>query len=871
MATWDEIAARLAENEQDPKQKAAPLRRTFFEILEDAPITAGKGATKKMVSMEFGSGHRLLWEIGQPAENFFLEAAWAKRLRAAGFIVSERPFQHGVKDGGRHSALSRSWSFGQTDCIAVRISSGEELSKLLGELIGHGMQIVLHDEVIDEWIEKLGALFPGLQRFDQPHAGFDDAERNYKISIAEQLRAAIEAGGEQKTIANAVHDALATSNILQWRTYWAISPKGDADKDHLYPALIDFLQAIDANPLDHPDALAKFVDAWMRFVPNAQLDHARQVGEFLLMHLQPHSAAYIRHTVRQDLWLEATGRPFPNKRGVAAVYRTELGFMEAVRNAFAARGLAPRDMIDIQGALWAIHNYKGGPMNTKAKPRTSSKPSNRILYGPPGTGKTYATAQIAVGICDGWLADSADDQRERDAVIRRYRELVSEGRIEFVTFHQSFSYEEFVEGLRPETNEDSDGGFRLAPRPGVFKRIAKRANELGSSTSSDFKPGDVSVFKMSLGRANTESDAYLFDECLDGGYVLLGWGGEIDWSDPSFERYEAIKRRWLEDEPGTNGNNPNIAQLYSLRGAMKEGDLIVISNGNSRFRAVGRITGPYEFVDREDGYRHRRKVDWLWSDFDGGLPREEIYRRGFSQQSAYRLADEAINWSSLNALVADDDGDQAPRLPHVLIIDEINRGNISKILGELITLLEPDKRIGEPNELRTRLPYSGELFGVPSNLHVIGTMNTADRSIALLDTALRRRFEFMELQPDPSCVPEFVDDVSLRHVFGTLNDRIEQLFDRDHTIGHAYLMHCQSREDVDRAMRERVIPLLVEYFYEDWEKVRQVLGEREDDGSFLIRSPLNALPDGSGSYGETRYRYQVRQNFAQNAYEQLVT
>lgn len=730
--------------------------------------------------------------------------------------------------------------------------------------------LVLNAEIIDRWIAQLKQHFSGFERFDQPHTGFDEAERNYKLAIADKLKASIRIADSVEAIAEAVHNALAASNLLQWRTYWAISPNGDADKAKLFPLLADFLRAAEGEPASHAEALSRFVDAWMRFVPDPQRDHARQIGEFLLMHLSPNSAAYIRHRVRQDLWLEAVGRSFPQSQDVAEVYREELRFMEAVRDVFASRGLAPRDMIDIQGALWAIHNYAGNPMTTRSETTPSSTPTNRILYGPPGTGKTYATVEIAVRTCDGELPGPTDNENAREAVVRRYRELMIEGRIEFVTFHQSFSYEEFVEGLRPETNEDSGGGFRLVPRPGVFKRIAKRATELGAISDSSLKPGDVSVFKMSLGRANTESDAYLFDECLDGGYVLLGWGGEIDWSDPIFERYEAIKDRWLEDEPETNGNNPNIVQLYSLRGAMKEGDLVVVSNGNTRFRAIGRVTGPYEFVDREDGYRHRRKVEWLWSDFDGGLPREEIYRRGFSQQSAYRLADEAINWGSLNALVANEEGGPAPRLPHVLIIDEINRGNISKILGELITLLEPDKRIGEPNELRSRLPYSGELFGVPSNLHVIGTMNTADRSIALLDTALRRRFEFVELQPDPGCVPEFADDVPLRRVFETLNDRIEQLFDRDHTIGHAYLMHCQSRDDVDRVMRERVIPLLVEYFYEDWEKVRQVLGEREDDGSFLIRSPLNALPEGSGSYGETRYRYQVKQNFAPNAYEQLV-
>jgi len=371
---------------------------------------------------------------------------------------------------------------------------------------------------------------------------------------------------------------------------------------------------------------------------------------------------------------------------------------------------------------------------------------------------------------------------------------------------------------------------------------------------------------MSLGRAGLEDEVY--EDAVANGYVVLGWGGDVDWSDSRYADFEAVKTRWQQIEPGASGNSGNISQVWTFRAGMREGDLVVVSSGNHRFRAIGEVTGPYRYEPTHfRNYSHRRAVRWLLV-LDEPLPAETIYGKPFSQASCYRLSDEQIKREALARLLpgeaADDD---LPPDQFVLVVDEINRANISKVLGELITLLEPDKRLGAENEVRLKLPYSGDTFGVPDNLHIVGTMNTADRSIALLDTALRRRFSFRELMPSPDLLAaaSAATKIDLVGFLRRLNERIEYLVDRERQIGHAYLMPCRDGADVDEAMKGKIIPLLQEYFFEDWGKVALVLGD-PDGERFLERTVLTPPPGLDDGESEPRVGWRVRETFSQDAY-----
>ncbi|WP_278189477.1 McrB family protein [Thiothrix fructosivorans] len=365
---------------------------------------------------------------------------------------------------------------------------------------------------------------------------------------------------------------------------------------------------------------------------------------------------------------------------------------------------------------------------------------NTILYGSPGTGKTYHTINKSLEILDKPFLDA--NIKDREKLKKRFDELRKEEKIAFTTFHQSFSYEDFIEGIRANA---IDGKIEYKVEDGIFKKIAIAAS---LQTKSNFDE----VYEK------------LCDEIEEKGLVL---------------RTLAHDRPFDVRISGT-GNLSAIPQTGN-------GNTMSITKENLR-----------KFL-LED-----KKIDWI------------IYARSIKKHIettyGFRKNEEKSNY--------------------VLIIDEINRGNIANIFGELITLIEPSKRAGAPEALSVTLPYSNayskEEFSVPDNLYIIGTMNTADRSLALMDTALRRRFHFEEMMPKPELLRGIiVDGVNIELLLARMNKRITALYDRDHTLGHAFFMSLTNESPLAKlreVFERQILPLLQEYFFEDWNKIRLVVG-----------------------------------------------
>lgn len=353
-----------------------------------------------------------------------------------------------------------------------------------------------------------------------------------------------------------------------------------------------------------------------------------------------------------------------------------------------------------------------------------------ILQGAPGCGKTYITTELAVYLCDGEVPST------REELKKRYKELQKEGRVEFTTFHQSLDYEEFVEGLKPDTDSLNDKEMRFVVKSGIFKRICQAAS---ATTTSNLK-----------------------------------------------EAYNSFAEDVVNYDDIYKINMPNGSMFgVTING---KGNLSLYTGKD--FKLNGTLT--YENIEK---FFYGADLGYWKCYFKGII---DVLKKD------YKLAAE----------------NKDANKPYVLVIDEINRANVSKVLGELITLLEKNKRLGEEDEFTVTLPYSGENFGVPDNLYIIGTMNTADRSLGYIDYAVRRRFAFMTIEAKSDVIREFYNGngelmkkelLLFTSVSDLIKDNLNSDFDlNDIMVGHSYFL-AKSDDDFELNLEYKIRPLLEEY------------------------------------------------------------
>ena len=466
--------------------------------------------------------------------------------------------------------------------------------------------------------------------------------------------------------------------------------------------------------------------------------------------------------------------------------------------------------------------------------KPQNMPRNIVLYGPPGTGKTYSTVKRALELV---LGEPEVRFMSPDTRARQFRRLQQEGRIEFVTFHQAYGYEEFVEGIRPVLGAGNDHEIRYELHDGVYKRIARRAAAEGLKSQRREEPSFDALWRQLVDTVAGEEDRFV-ESYTGKTYVLRTTSrGNLATAPCELDEDGAVAKV---------GETQLLASKASVRLIWEHRHELGLEPSDVTAPKTTRLFAR----ERGGGGGHHYTAIWIvYRELLG------LARAGQSRFSAERDRLERVQEVLDKPMSGAVDFRFTTETPqYVLVIDEINRGNVSKILGELITLLEPDKRLATPGELKLPLSYSpGHRFAVPPNLHILGTMNTADRSIALMDVALRRRFTFEEMMPDPGVLREvlpktvkdeaFVDLVV--DLMETMNHRIRFLYDRDHQLGHSYLLEAFNYEELRQVFVDRLVPLLQEYFYGAWDKICMVLGCPVDDSG----KPLRAGPSvNTGSY-----------------------
>lgn len=671
------------------------------------------------------------------------------------------------------------------------------------------LALAMHERGLDWWITEAGAI----------HAGRTEDFRVWQVALA--LR--VDVGAEVTRV--------------------ALSEAGELNWQRLDDALVGSLIAAVASRSDLAPATTRQgywpddYDAMAGRLVVTLTDGAIRNGYLKVPKLQ--------QLFPDDCWGESE-RParqlftlrLPDGSSQQTQVLTQYQRIQArLQSLFSREQLKPGDQAVI--ARLADYDYQlsfkraGQVADTEALPaspsgmddRMNETPLNQILFGPPGTGKTYHTINQALAIlAPGFLVqNSGNDPETRKRLKAEFDRFVSAERVRFVTFHQSFSYEDFVEGLRADSDAET-GQVKYSVESGVFKRLCddartRPASDLGVRSNP-------AIWKISInGTGSSPTKSY----CLDNGEARIGWGetGDLRGDYEQNDYYQSL-----------GGGDKGTLSYFAEQ--MVVGDILLCIHSAEQIGSIGVVTSDYRFEEQVPAgvigdYQHVRSVRWLYRDINLSILSLNDERQ-FTLKTVYAMS--RFTWADLLSYLQQQSVKPVESVtvagavdePYVLIIDEINRGNVSRIFGELITLIEESKREGADEALSVKLPYSKKPFSVPKNVYLIGTMNTADRSLAGLDIALRRRFVFREMPPRPELLDDIeVAGLNIGQLLRVMNQRIEVLLDRDHCLGHAYFMPLKkdgSQARLELIFRNQILPLLQEYFFEDWQRIAWVLNDQ---------------------------------------------
>jgi 5-methylcytosine-specific restriction protein B len=711
-----------------------------------------------------------------------------------------------------------------------------------------------HNLILEEYIESAKKIFkkrfPSFLDFQRPGKEYLEYEYDYKKEMIEEAKKYIEELSEDNFSTNIrnILEPTTDANFFNWRDIGSFTNLTTSAEEVIYTQTKKLILSVKENRIkDDFDSIVNELSKVIKYKNVVWL-----YVSYILFIFDDKNHMAMKSSVIDSI-MKFFGKESV-ARGTKITYKT---YMEVIdfSNEIAAllEDWKPKDMIDMHSFFWVVAN-NDDVLDKEEKVEQEKKDIdmslNTILYGPPGTGKTYYTINTALEIIDSEFYEN--NKNNRDALNEKFEEYKKSGQIVFITFHQSYGYEEFIEGIRANTNDDT---ISYSIEDGSFKLISDKALENYKNHQNYLTIGSHEK-QVNIELLMNDYSNYVSEELEKGNEVLITSDAGI----------------------------PNKTLLGSVNRASDGSFKSFYTSGSVNKQSLTRsiiIRDFQNFINGEiQSYQNIEPRYDSQSSYHGNAI---YYFELYTALQSYFDRDEAKYTL---------DTDEVKLKNFVLIIDEINRGNISKIFGELITLIEPNKRLGADEIASIALPYSQKPFTVPNNLYLVGTMNTADRSIALLDTALRRRFEFIEMMPKHTLDEISVDvedkGINLQEILRVINERIEYLYDRDHTIGHSYFMGINTLNKLDEVMKNKIIPLLQEYFYDDWEKIQIVLGDHykqlgqsKDADSFedeinklrFVQSERkrekNVLGFNHEDIEDEQVGYQIRNTFKKKTYKKI--